>query len=1800
MQLALQCQLQTDRTMSFPPSPWIHCRDVASKYACSETVCPCVRFHTAEVRRLGTVTMGVSEVTLKVEVVCSEAAYHQKEFRDSRLGTRRCAHDIDVSFDLRITDSQWKHVVCHDAVFIVYQAELRGSMLDTTSKFSGVLASPSHRYSSFDGDVCVTGEFFAGGYSGWAHALRRLCAMNLKIDHRFALEVDDLCVQAYAKSHKFPNVCGPHEFTWPDDELPSHILIHADIRSGSWMHLTGTYVIDMIMMSPPCPPWSMATSALGLMKEEGRLTVEAIAICNLLRPKVILFENVAAMKCHEHWGLIRDVLLWCGYSIRFGRAMNLSDLAPQNRDRFIMVATRDGIDLHPHMCTTWPSIARPTMESFDCILPMEEPWTSQSRLEADVLQTYMDPALMPKSLNRRNQDLKRSKLDLESYRLRFPDGVFGCIMANYGYGHLLPQINLKSAGLYGTLLVTPEAIRFLALPEILILMGGLVPCWLPAEHRSAVRMLGNGISTQHALLAICNGIAFLQGQTPVEVHEMIVEALQKRFTATNIKWKVDRDGFSFDLDEFACRPTLIMHAIRDVTLKCPTEMIRIHTERGVIVLDGLKMLTGDAMPSVVSLIPGGNMDARVSLPLRYTIREADVQLFSEVPTALRIKLDAFQTHENQASCIVVLSAKGTFILRRESGMLISDVLLTMNHHMEVRCTYLVGILGQVHDTDMLCPNVVIARDYLSSSDDLRILDFVRIQAIDDEVSFHGAHQTLQHVTEFFQKTALDEVLEALGWILVVDADAFVAQDVQRLRILRKSASIALVHDDLVYFLAVQLFLTRIRNWSDIGHNPTIFCRLKLWNTWIWEGLIDANVTLDHFNRVWEMITGWFCISKPWRYVVNNRTVNPSWPLHGFVTQDQSGAGELKIYLLLGMHGGGPSEPVDLRSLSQVRASEHADTMGHMADFEARSFEGAMRFAVQKFVEDMDRTIYADISSFLELEVTFLDGLLTLKGPYDMLRNFLDIAIKSGLERCFAFCGWLVVCHFSSVFDPIEAQVLFIRKPSAPAVSIDFLRALLHSALVVLGLPKPVDDSHDAIKTKLKLWGATIYHAKLPRSMPIQDFLDVWDQAGTITGYEKIMRLVSHTGSTANPDFSLRHYSRCGPNDETIATFSFVGAMHGGGPSGRPASNYHDHLVQQKNALAAFMIGQGIDIQECVQCVDVLVREAGPDSISMILAQRQHGKKWEGIMKLAKTLNVVLPAVSNKIEAAKKKVQQKFQEQARNLERNLPVEMLKLQEGFLLNADETACLQIQKIQPNCSGVVLSRSEDAQPWLGTGQPISQDELSLIVVGQCLHDVSEDCHRIRVPVVLHDEPLVVSGCLHHLGVKRAVISVDDQMQFPVNDTQVVSVTAYQDEVDASTWASIVKFPVRHIMQVLSHEAGEISLLSPPWGRSFQRLGKRCDAEVATSVQIHIRIDRAELRRILKASGSSGIYCTPKTEDRKIVSDYMIVWLNQSPVDFAVSLSKVDSHCGVIRNSKGDPKNKGIRFEKADYVQAFAILKPDDKIPQIVAANHHFKIAPTPLGSTSEQVQTWLSSQSWEAKPVRPLSGDCWLCVAEKRFEIVFAQWNGSPILIKWVGDRKDHVPVILAGDVQKRVLPKTKETSKEEGASSHAAGQDDPWGAWIAKKGGTGISLANAIPKTSMSLQPPRKLESPIEDRFARHDNALQDHKHHTEREIETLKESIARIERGIDLQNTNIQSNMELTNAEFKAVRSETASQLQALTGAFTESLKTTIASQESQMSMQFAELKEMILLNKAKSRSSPPQKKPKKGDDDASL
>jgi len=91
---------------------------------------------------------------------------------------------------------------------------------------------------------------------------------------------------------------------------------------------------------------------------------------------------------------------------------------------------------------------------------------------------------------------------------------------------------------------------------------------------------------------------------------------------------------------------------------------------------------------------------------------------------------------------------------------------------------------------------------------------------------------------------------------------------------------------------------------------------------------------------------------------------------------------------------------------------------------------------------------------------------------------------------------------------------------------------------------------------------------------------------------------------------------------------------------------------------------------------------------------------------------------------------------------------------------------------------------------------------------------------------------------------------------------------------------------------------------------------------------------------------------------------------------------------------------------------------------------------------------------------------------------------------------------------------------------------------------------------------------------------------------LRESLSKVERAVENQSIQMQVNTEQTNNEFKTLRAEAASQFQAMTNSFAESLKNAITHHDSQMSVQFLELKQLISCRG--SGQSPPQKKPKNG------
>ena len=342
--------------------------------------------------------------------------------------------------------------------------------------------------------------------------------------------------------------------------------------------------------------------------------------------------------------------------------------------------------------------------------------------------------------------------------------------------------------------------------------------------------------------------------------------------------------------------------------------------------------------------------------------------------------------------------------------------------------------------------------------------------------------------------------------------------------------------------------------------------------------------------------------------------------------------------------------------------------------------------------------------------------------------------------------------------------------------------------------------------------------------------------------------------------------------------------------------------------------------------------------------------------------------------------------------------------------------------------------------------------------------------------------------------------------------------------------------------------------------------------------------------------MYTVPKSEDKQILADFQVVWLQQSNVELAVSLSKLDNHYGIVRGQKSDSKGRGIRFAKQDYAAAYAILKPDSPMPSMVVPNFLFKVALTPVGTTFEQIQAWISVQSWDAKPIRALSSTVWLCGTESKFDSIFLQWNDAPVLIRWVNQRKSKHPVILAGNLQQTTPKQVVKTQEKESLAVPMT--EDPWKSWIDNKGGTELAQASHQPKpVAMPVvsQPPRKLEAPIEDRFMSHQNALQELREKSDKDVESLRSDIAKLEKSITAQQQQVQYNMEMTNAEFKAIRSEANDQLQMISTSFQESLQKTLHQHDQQMYNQFNELKQLMLNKEPK--LSPPQKKPRAGNPD---
>ena len=401
---------------------------------------------------------------------------------------------------------------------------------------------------------------------------------------------------------------------------------------------------------------------------------------------------------------------------------------------------------------------------------------------------------------------------------------------------------------------------------------------------------------------------------------------------------------------------------------------------------------------------------------------------------------------------------------------------------------------------------------------------------------------------------------------------------------------------------------------------------------------------------------------------------------------------------------------------------------------------------------------------------------------------------------------------------------------------------------------------------------------------------------------------------------------------------------------------------------------------------------------------------------------------------------------------------------------------------------------------------------------------------------------------------------------NTCVLALTAFRDELGEQIWKQLEQSPVRTTWSLLFDEGDQPTLACPPWGRTFQDHNGKITKLDPFSFQVHCRIDQTDLKKMLRASGRKGVYTTPKTEDKRISQQYQIIWLNLDLLKITVSASSMDCSLGIVRHARQTSKiSRGIRFDRADFPAAFQNLKPGEDMPSQIACKHLFKIAPVPIGAKHAEVQAWLTSNGWDARPLQALTGSTWLCGTADVFEADFAQWNQQTILLKWIQQKASHQPWLLAGSTaQFQTVSKTQSSASKDLPPLTL----DPWNNYQP------IHMA-AKPNAALPPAVTRKLEAPIEDRFASQQKDFEKLREDTTKQLAEMCDKMNDVGSQIQDSNTKMIAYQKNVESEFKQIKAETQKQFHDMNQAFSSTLDAALTKQDKSISSQLTELKLLL-------------------------
>ena len=749
-----------------------------------------------------------------------------------------------------------------------------------------------------------------------------------------------------------------------------------------------------------------------------------------------------------------------------------------------------------------------------------------------------------------------------------------------------------------------------------------------------------------------------------------------------------------------------------------------------------------------------------------------------------------------------------------------------------------------------------------------------------------------------------------------------------------------------------------------------------------------------------------------------------------------------------------------------------------------------------------------------------------------------------------------------------------------------LNRIVPIRLLQTGLMNLQSTSDHAIPIIVKYRGRVVMVWKADKRQTFAPVLQLLRHAFMIQEFGHTPAIISkgrRCGDQCTPE-DLRARSLPGFNQARALVCTITDPLLGGGPE-LGAKNAMRQMLQSKTA--SLLLEYGIDLQQVPAYTAKILQEVGYPRMQHLHHAAGATAKYQDFLEICRMCDIKLPKGPSSVPLT----DAKFAKLARTRQ-HVPPEQFEvseylLQEGYFKNEDGSNAIVLSTFQPRSSGIYLANAKQAEQWLSTQQPISEDELGLFVVGVQHPETKLPTDEVTAPATnSQGRAVLLQGALVQLGTRLIKVPESDSRMNITCPVHVCGVSVYKQDYDEQTWTAITQAPVKTIKHLLTLQ-GFANAIGRPWGRSYTANEAPSPPHLCDRVQFHAELPPDRFEQLLARSGFIKVFLTPKDEDGKPSNAFRMIWF-QGQVSALETLTAGQAGvAGLVKNRKG----YGLRVKREAFEMLWKIVHPGQSLPIEHHSLYTYRVQPFPAGTGKEEVAQWGAQQDWEIHPIKTAGAKQWIVGTQTRPPPLLL-WNGKPLIAHEIQKKSANPPVIVAGPNHGHRKPRQQDEKSNDSYRRSDQGnifrQGDPWADPWAKAIASNDKRASTTPTPRPMQNEPsgsqtfpeasqttRPLQGPVASQFQ-----------YQEQRLQALETTVQQIQNDQKRHNTEHTNQFQQLEKQFLSHQADTKQGIAQLVND-NKDFKQALLQQDQRLANSFDEIKKMFLQQGIKrTRSSP--------------